>query len=1288
MDYFVEIALSDGIQEALERVPDEHGFRGRLYPEAGPSRQWAGTHPSLWRAALVNWFYRHPDFAARVWRALGRCHAERELTRALGLSPWPPAPPPAAQQFIRELGLPPDATESQFRAALRDANQALIDQSGTVPAPVYPGPALIERLIREEDTEGRRWYRRRATRSKAQHDDAIVALIEHPVEVKRRADSHGWPVPFAIVHERELDQIDAARRDRGLRAADDEGAPLHRALTRNLLGLAFSGGGIRSATFNLGVLQALAKLDVLRHCDYLSTVSGGGYIGTWFSAWTQRESHDGQTGQALPGGAVLDRMRQFLSPVRTPNPLDTGIRPIRYLREFSNYLTPRTGFLSADTWTMVAIYARNLLLNLLVLVPLIAAVLLLPRLVYGLSVWLFGLPSAPAMVALVIFVCVGIAVAFLIANLRRASEPRSPHDVGAESVERPDEEEITPPWFAHQAVIQLGVVVPLLVAAWLTTTGYWLLLSPSTTSWTSGWKLELTPSVAATLAGLCVLAYLAIVHWGGHFCRFWPAGCERGSKTHGQAVRALVLATVGGALAGGALFWVLGLILPHFGPRLAIAFGTPLTLATFSLIIVIQLGLLGSTFPDEQREWWSRLRAWTLIYSLGWAALFAVAICIPELEHRLREAGSSMSWSALAAWLLSTVAGIKTGGNAAATRGASSAGSAPAVKPPKSAGLGPTALRIVALAAPYVFIVGLLALVAIGLEPLARPWCPATGDDGWRQLARCDSGWLLLLAVGLVLGASAVSSRIGVNEFSMHNFYKNRLVRCYLGASRWRSRVPDWFTGFDAKDDVYLSRFDHVAPSEAAPWSRYPGPYPIVSAALNLVAGEDLAWQERKATSFVFTPKYCGYDLDRAVLTKDKRAYWPDAFAPTRHYVAAGAGPTFGTAMAISGAAANPNMGMATSSASAFLMTVFNARLGWWLPNPRRKDRFLGWARSGPGLGVTYTAVELFGLTNDKRKFVNVSDGGHFENLGVYELIRRGCKLIIASDAGQDGGFSLEDLGNLIRKVRVDFGVEIEIATDQIRDRNAKGWSTTHCVVGKIDYLTLPDLDDDGAIRVGELGQPRHATGLLVYLKPCITGDEPFDVLEYYRRVPEFPHESTADQWFNESQFESYRRLGLHVAEQAFLRFREHPDEPIDDVPALFRQVEEFWRPPSPKVAERGSEHTEEYVRIMELLRSDPKLSFLDPVLFSGAVMPWLTGPHRDEFYLCNALIQLIENVYVDLDLEQNYAHPHVEGWMKVFQSWARQDAFRRTWDISGNSYAPRFRNFYLDRLVNGHREG
>jgi patatin-like phospholipase len=1282
MDYFAEIAENPDIDEALASL--QMRWPAEIRDARIGERPLSSTHPGVWRAVLVDVFHANPGFAAEVWRALGCCTSARlQLVRAAAAPTGLFSP---KKRLLREgLELPTDADARDVEHAIRETDAAHLTAAQTALDRPYPGPAFIEKLVELDQTVAADKLATAASRM-----DAIALLIANPDRVREIARANAVPVPFAMAHLQELEQIDAARND-GNRAAaadvaaDAGGSPLRHALNRNLVGLAFSGGGIRSATFSLGVLQALAKLDVLRHCDYLSTVSGGGYIGTWFTAWMQRQAQGETALEARTAAQTHDVIRQRLSPSHSPSPLDSRIRPIRYLREFSNYLTPKTGFFSADTWTMVAIYIRNVLLNWMVLIPLIAAVLLVPRAIFGLTQLVAKPWSAVAILFLII-----LPLCVLLPNLRRASPP--PRSGGAaERPRRRDDGTGSVPRYARQGWIQFGVVIPFLAAACLTAITYHQLVDARDNRGEAIFGMAL-------MAGVVFLIYLAVIHWAGRFYRSYPSMKE--------AVAVLVFATIGAAAAAFGLFWLLGQVIATFGDDskgrwMAVAFGTPLTLATYSFIVVIQLGLLGTKFPDEQREWWSRLRAWTLIYSLAWTALFTGAIWIPYWLTMAAVLSATSGGSAIFAWALTTFAGIKAGRiGAAATKNSGASGMATSIKVPRS--LKDRSIRLVALVAPYVFIVGLVTLISYVIHVLLhRIFAPHSQRYDWDAIAKYPIGStisfsppavsssLVLIGALLVAVSLVVSWRIGVNEFSMHHFYKNRLVRCYLGASRWQTRKADWFTGFDSEDDVRLTAFDHQPPR--GPNGRaYGGPYPIVNAALNLVAGEDLAWQERKATSFVFTPKYCGYDVDRAVMQKNKGDDWPDAYAPTCNYVSEGTGPMLGTAMAISGAAASPNMGKLSSPASAFLMTVFNARLGWWLPNTRRKgglgrwrrwlpgQRPAGWNSSGPKLGINYTAIELFGMTDDNKKFVNLSDGGHFENLGVYELIRRGCRYVIVSDAGQDGAFGLEDLGNLIRKCRLDFGVEIEIATDSIRDRTAVGWSRTHCVVGKIHYHAVPKYAD-GRLTPDANGEIPHEQGLLIYMKPSITGDEPFDVLEYYRRVPEFPHESTADQWFNESQFESYRRLGFHVCETTFRRDREQPEAAVQNTTALFRSMSEFWHPPSPRVAEHATTHAEAYSRVMELLRSRPEFSPLDRVLFPTAPQSGLTD--RNEFYICNTLIQLMENVYTDLDLEQYYEHPHVQGWMAVFREWANQEAFHRTWMINRETYATRFRRFYDDRL-------
>ena len=196
-----------------------------------------------------------------------------------------------------------------------------------------------------------------------------------------------------------------------------------------------------------------------------------------------------------------------------------------------------------------------------------------------------------------------------------------------------------------------------------------------------------------------------------------------------------------------------------------------------------------------------------------------------------------------------------------------------------------------------------------------------------------------------------------------------------------------------------------------------------------------------------------------------------------------------------------------------FLLTLFNARLGAWLGNPGEAGRFT-WRKSDPVVGAGPLLREMFGRTTDANPYVYLSDGGHFENLGLYEMVSRRCHFIVVSDAGCDADYVFEDLGNAIRKIRIDLGIRIEFPNGLGIDAQHARGGNAHGAVGIIRYS-----DIDGAVE----------NGTLLYLKATLSGDEPVDVANYAAAHPDFPHESTANQWFGESQFESYRVLGVHT---------------------------------------------------------------------------------------------------------------------------------------------------------------
>ena len=214
--------------------------------------------------------------------------------------------------------------------------------------------------------------------------------------------------------------------------------------------------------------------------------------------------------------------------------------------------------------------------------------------------------------------------------------------------------------------------------------------------------------------------------------------------------------------------------------------------------------------------------------------------------------------------------------------------------------------------------------------------------------------------------------------------------------------------------------------------------------------------------------------------------------------------------MSLSGAAVSPNWGYHSSTATSFVMTIFNARLGGWFGNPKDDA---SWKKNGPDASYRRFIQEALGFTTDKQPFVYLSDGGHFENLALYEMVRRRCHVIVVCDAGADSDCRLEDLGNAVRKIYIDLGVEIDFERIDVRAREKSlPKAGIYAAIGRVRY------PDNGA-----------KDGKIIYIKPGLYEDAPADVKAYAAANAKFPHDITLNQWFTESQFESYRALGEHA---------------------------------------------------------------------------------------------------------------------------------------------------------------
>jgi hypothetical protein len=310
---------------------------------------------------------------------------------------------------------------------------------------------------------------------------------------------------------------------------------------------------------------------------------------------------------------------------------------------------------------------------------------------------------------------------------------------------------------------------------------------------------------------------------------------------------------------------------------------------------------------------------------------------------------------------------------------------------------------------------------------------------------------------------------------------------------------------------------------------------------------------------------------------------------------------------------------------------------------------------------------ELLGRTNDRSNYLNLSDGGHFDNIGLYELVRRRCRYIIIGDGEQDAAYSFGSLASTLRRCRADFGVEIDL--DFHRIRLAAGLSTVHSVIGSVTY---PEVDAAG----------NNYQGIILYIKASVTGDEPEDIKEFRSRFLKFPHQSTGDQFFDEAQFESYRKLGFHIAESTFEQTPALAGGPAGALSGLFDKLHQRLYPPSPIAPGVATRHTEAYSALMARLAADADLRYLDAEVLPGATpSPLPTDPdvlRRGRFF-CIDCIQLMENVYYDLGLnhERERMNPNNGGWIRVFQYWASQPEFKAAWAQAQATYNPLFQDFY-----------
>jgi len=348
---------------------------------------------------------------------------------------------------------------------------------------------------------------------------------------------------------------------------------------------------------------------------------------------------------------------------------------------------------------------------------------------------------------------------------------------------------------------------------------------------------------------------------------------------------------------------------------------------------------------------------------------------------------------------------------------------------------------------------------------------------------------------------------VNANYLSAHYFYRDRLGEAYFQTS-----VSDYQSG-----KIRVVRDDRNRPMSRTLKPQCSAPYHIVMTSLNMSGSWHLEYKDRKSQPFIFTRDYCGSDITGYVKTVNYR----------------NDNTKYSQAIALSGAAVSSGIGHLTFFAQAFLVTLFNLRLGAWLTNPKlyahAKDANKAKNAEESNFWGYYLWNEARGQMSEREKLVNITDGAHTgDNIGLYPLFQRRCKYIIAGDAGEDPRGTFNELFSVLRQVELDFGIKVNINLDGVgpdeydEDKKIAAKSKRHFAVGKIHYPATTTEDP--------------IDGWLIYFHPSVTEGDPAAILKYWERhKSSFPHPTTADQFFDDEQFEITRMLGEWTVQSAIM---------------------------------------------------------------------------------------------------------------------------------------------------------
>jgi hypothetical protein len=908
------------------------------------------------------------------------------------------------------------------------------------------------------------------------------------------------------------------------------------------VGVALSGGGIRSATFCLGFFQGLARHQLLPCVDYLSTVSGGGYFGSFLGRLFCRPEVAELSGAAAaptapgegatPPPAGTDRSGPVADVLTNP-----GSAPLRFLRDNGRYLAPQG---MGDLLRSAVVALRNFAsVQVVVILTLLAALSLLESVAYSVLPLLQKTPLEGALT--------GATLGFWI----------------------------------HPSILVLWAALAIVALA--TGWAYWLIPESSMRGLRSGWGRAL----AVIGIGLYAL---------------WSA--NRGIDPALMNTVAMVSATTLVLFLVSSLRLGVRTLLHHPPGRLVSSLAATL---------------------EQPRSGFTRVLARLLGTPVSRSA------AVHELRNRYTHALTLLVQALLAVGLLGAIDAGATVlarqgqlgnlltafyGAAAAVIAALRPGLLKLVKNDKRVGTRWLAVGLAAGTIAAVLALG--ALTLLDVVPVRWAWGAAAVPTALRQGASDAPVSLRVLyertALLIVLSVLAGRTRVFVNRSSLYAVYESALRRCFLGASN-----PERLASIPL---ARSHRGDGIEWHDYHP-ERYGGPVHIINATINETVDSrtEVDARDRKGLPMAIGPG--GVSVGRHHHAVWRRAVPPDSAAArsrgSRPSVlqraerwsreVLGLPPEAGESpgqfqvfpgpfdcesldlshwVAISAAAFSTGLGSRTSLGFSLLAGMANVRLGyWWHSGIKRSDRSgtapTGWRR-GVGLRAR-SALQVQGALADEwlARFPGIAlenwyltDGGHFENTAVYELIRRRLPFIIVCDCGTDPQFGFADLGNLVRKARIDFGADIHFLERHELGGLSPGLKGQ---IGTLEDLRLPAGEDGkpaaaaahaavATIEYRADAEGQRASGMILWVKPTLTGDEPADVQEYHTAQGDFPQQSTLDQFFDEAQWESYRALGDHVAT---VLFEEREAAAGWDPRRMLRQLRGLEAEPAAMIVRDGS---------------------------------------------------------------------------------------------------------------------